>query len=298
MTGSASAGDESAGPAGIVGAATLLILLLSPIGSGFVAPAVLLLAGAGLLVPGLRARSDFWWTVAALALLRVVLDWPMSDNHAYLLSLWCFTLGLAATGPAARAALAPNARWLLGIVFAAATLQKAWLSPDYLDGTFFRVLLATDPRFEGLALLCGLDLDSLNRARDALLARPAELGGPTSRPPSDFVRPPLYDAVALFATWYTVAIEALVAAGYLLPARWTRRWRDLALLVFCSSVYALAPVEGFGWLLLAMGYTQLTPERDRLRVGYAIVASFLLFTRALSPLTWITRLLLPDADPG
>ena len=36
-----------------------------------------------------------------------------------------------------------------------ATLWKVALSPDYLDGRFFRVTMLTDVRFEGFAQLAG-----------------------------------------------------------------------------------------------------------------------------------------------
>jgi hypothetical protein len=42
--------------------------------------------------------------------------------------------------------LAFNSRSLIGLAFTLAVLWKAVLSPDFLDGRFFRVTLLTDPR--------------------------------------------------------------------------------------------------------------------------------------------------------
>ena len=57
--------------------------------------------------------------------------------------------------PAPATTLATSSRWLLGAAFAMAVLWKAVLSPDYVDGRFFRVTLLTDERFADAALLFG-----------------------------------------------------------------------------------------------------------------------------------------------
>ena len=56
---------------------TLLALLLHPVGPWPVRAALLGLAGLGLLSPRALASAALWLAVAALAALRVVLDWPM-----------------------------------------------------------------------------------------------------------------------------------------------------------------------------------------------------------------------------
>jgi hypothetical protein len=58
------------------------------------------------------------------------------------------------------------AAWL---AFALAVLWKAVLSPDFLDGRFFRVTLLTDPRFGEVAMLAGgLTQDQLDQNRQSL----------------------------------------------------------------------------------------------------------------------------------
>ena len=56
---------------------------------------------------------------------------------------------------------------------------------------------------------------------------------------------------------------------------------NLSLLVlFCTTAYALAPVAGFGWLLVSMGIAQCEPERRRMRLAYLVAfALILLATR-------------------
>ena len=56
--------------------------------------------------------------------------------------------------------------------------------------------------------------------------------------------------------------EAAVAVVFLWPrGRSLSRARDALLLGFCATTYAVATVEGFGWLLLAMGAAQCDHER-------------------------------------
>jgi hypothetical protein len=69
-------------------------------------------------------------------------------------------------------------------------------------------------------------------------------------------------------------MEAALALLYLLPRPRGDGLRHLALLAFCAVTYALAPVAGFGWLLLVMGLANAEPRRHRLRRVY--VAAFLL----------------------
>ena len=258
-------------------------MLLAPIGSGLVRPAVLALAAAALLAPGLAAAPLLWALLAALSALRVALDWPMSDNHGYLLAIWCSALAVSFADPRPRAALARNARLLIGLAFALATLQKL-LAPDYLDGTFFRWALAVDPRFEDLGALLGRAAGDLERTRDWLTTLP----GPPP-PGAAFVETPALRAAALGLGWATVLLEGAVALVFLAPsALGLGRARDAALLFFCAATYAIAPVAGFGWLLLAMGVAQ--SESARLRVLYLAVFALVLFYREVPWLAFFADL--------
>jgi len=47
-----------------------------------------------------------WLTLALLTGVRVIADWPLSDNHAYLMSYWCLACGLVLYADRPAAALA------------------------------------------------------------------------------------------------------------------------------------------------------------------------------------------------
>lgn len=259
---------------------SLLDLLLQPIGEWFLRPIFLGAAAAGLLVPGLLRRSGLWLLLAGLAGLRVALDWPLADNHAYLLAYWFLAAGLALRSDAPESALAWNARWMIGLVFALATLWKLTLSPDYLDGTFFRVSLLLDPRFEALTrALSGLDAATLEGYRHALSAHVDGFGAPGVSVPA---LPAALDSFARIATAATGAIEAAVAIAFLWPlGRGPSRARDALLLGFAATTYAVATVEGFAWLLLAMGIAQCESDRHRTRLAYLGVYALVLVYREL-----------------
>ena len=65
---------------------TLIELLLRPAGPWGVRPLILALAGVGLIAtPVLRAPLT-WFVLSLLLGARIVADWPLPDNHIYLLA--------------------------------------------------------------------------------------------------------------------------------------------------------------------------------------------------------------------
>jgi len=249
---------------------TAIALLLRPMGGWFVRPAILAAAVLMLVFPRVLRQPIVWGGVAVLTAIRISGDWPLSDNHIYLLCYWTLAIALSLRAHDASGTLAYTSRWLIGLAFAFAVLWKAVLSPDFLDQRFFRVTLLTDPRFGVVArLVGGLSADELDANRQALtpLAHGAELLDP----------PPVHEPArlrefAIVSTWGSLALEAAVAVLMLVPTTRVARLRHGALLSFCGVTYAFAPVAGFGWLLLAMGLAQLGDGQRWWRSAY--VAGF------------------------
>jgi hypothetical protein len=255
---------------------TLLDLLLRPIGAGALRPLSLALAATGLLLPGLLRAPALWLALAATTGLRVAVDWPLGDNHAWLLFYWCLAVVLGLVARAPRAVLAANARWLIGLAFLFATLWKVALSPDFLDGTFFRVTLVGDSRLEHAARL------ATGLAPDELAALRAQVAGRADPEAEPLPVPARLAHAAGLATAWTVAIEGATALAFLLPVGAAAALRDPLLLLFCATTYAVAPVQGFGWLLLAMGVAQ-SPPRRAWRLAYLGVFALILAYSAFAP---------------
>jgi hypothetical protein len=264
---------------------TAIALLLRPMGPWFVKPILLGLAVLALISPRALKSAALWLAMAMLIAVRIADDWPLADNHIYLLTYWCLAIGLALRLPAPQPALARASRWLLGLAFACAVLWKAVFSPDYLDGRFFRVTLQTDPRFtDASVLLGGLTAGDLARNQRALAALPE--GAVLLTPPVVF-EPPRLRRIELTATWGVLALEGLVAIAMLLPLARLDPARHVLLLAFCLVTYAFAPVAGFGWLLLVMGLAQSAGNRRALPALYVTAFLAVLF---FSEVAWASLL--------
>lgn len=260
-------------PVDLASRLTLLNLMVGPVGRWYVRPAVLLLCAAGLLLPNAARLPSLWLWLTWLTALRVLGSWPQVDNHAYLLSYWCLALAIAHALDDSRA-LRLNGRLLIALVFALATLQKAVLAPDYLDGRFFRFTLVTDPRFEAVTrLVGGMDAVTLEQNRQFLLRD--RHGDRADR--RRFVEPASFRAMVAMSTWGVLAIEALVAWAFLVswPAT-LHRARDGLLIAFCATTYAVAPVPGFGWLLVVMGIAQADEGAHWVRPAYLVAWGLIL----------------------
>ncbi len=272
-------------PADLALRLTLVALLLSPIGGPGLRPLFLALPAAGLLLPRLLRTASFWGVLALLAAARVILDWPLADNHAYLLAYWCAAIALSRRAPDFRAALSWNARKLVGLVFAFAALWKL-LAPDYLDGSALGATMLLDARFEAATRwLSGLAPEALAAQRAVLRAH---VDGILPGAVEGLELSQRFLQVSRAATVFALALEALVALAFLWPGeRGPARLRDAALLVFSSTTYAVATVAGFGWLLLAMGVAQSGAGRPRLLAAYLAVFGLLLFHREVPWIAWL-----------
>jgi hypothetical protein len=252
---------------------TAIALLLRPMGPWYVRPAILAAAALMLTVPRLLSSGALWFGMAGAVFVRIAVDWPLADNHIYLLGYWCLANGIALRDREPQTALAEMSRWLLGLAFALAVIWKSVLSPDFLDGRFFRVTFLTDPRMvEPAMLLGGVTADQLEESRRALEALPegAELVEPRRVPETPRLR-----TLSAVSTWGILVHEAAIAVSMLLPLwRGVAASRHAVLLAFCGVTYAFAPVAGFGWLLLVMGVAQVAPANVWLRRTY--LAAFLL----------------------
>lgn len=274
---------------------TLLDLLLRPVGDWTIRPLVLGFAAILLLrAPWLRHPLP-WAALAALTGARALLDWPLADNHAYLLAYWCLAAALALGTHQPDRVLAFNGRLLIGLVFLFASLWKLAGAHAYLDGTFFQVTFLTDPRFEGFARIAGgLDQETFERLR-AVVEQHRDTAAPHPESPIDV--PPRFESLAQAAALWNLCINAALASVFLWPGcrGSLDQIRHALLLLYCVVTYAIATVDGFGWLLLAMGSARCAPEQRRTRLAYVVVFVLIILYREIP---WAQEVLLPLLGPS
>lgn len=233
---------------------TLIDLILRPIGSWEIRVPILITSILGLVIPGLLKKPAIWFLLTVLTISRVILDWPLSDNHAYLLFLWCFAIFIF-TLRKDKTLLTQNAKLMIGLAFAFAFIWKAFLSPDFLDKRFFSFAIIEDPRFSQFTqLVCNISEDELYYFRDYITQH---IDGELIYVEVIDFNLNCIDEVSGFLTYYTLILELMIALLFLIPKHMAiSKFRDYFLILFCLSVYSVATVEGFGWLLIAMGISQ------------------------------------------
>ncbi|MDA0349627.1 MAG: hypothetical protein O3C43_12400 [Verrucomicrobia bacterium] len=217
-------------------------------------PQLLILSGLAIIVRPL-SRSPVYWIL--LTGWYVGSQWPYwshMDNHLYLFAYWCLAIILSLFSQFPEDVLAKSARWLLGLVFFFAVLWKL-LSIEYLNGYFFEYALLADIRLSPVSLVLGLSGETLSENRD-LLSMYIFGADPTSQ--LTLTTSPWVPFVAKVLTWWILLSETAVAIVFLAPTRWfSDFWRHGSMLVFLYTTYPMAQVSGFGWILTAMGISQL-----------------------------------------
>jgi hypothetical protein len=139
----------------------------------------------------------------------------------------------------------------------------------------FQHILLFDDRFAVVAQLAG-DLSPLQlRTNGGAMATLTEWA-------SDATEATVQSSSAIVMTanvmvWWTLAVEGLIAAAFLLPrSSKLALIGDAALLIFIATTYPVAPVLGFGAVLLTMGLSQAPGAWTRLAYlgGFVLLHAF------------------------
>jgi hypothetical protein len=252
---------------------TVVLLLTAAPEQWYLRGPLIALFALGVVYRHWLVAPQVWYVVATLLGTTVYLNWESSDNHKYLFVYWCLALCSALTLPRAQqaTALAVSSRWLIGLCMLLAILWKLAM-PDYRDGTFFQFTLLADERFAHFAeTVTGVLPQTLadNRLLQDLL-REGHLQGALVNS-VEFGSSLSVGIVAQGMTWWTLGIEGLLAVAFLAPdRRSTALARNVLLLTFAVTTYVIAPVRGFGWMLMLLGLAQCEDRERLLRPLYLI----------------------------
>lgn len=212
-----------------------------------------LLALAMLIYTPLVRDRWAWLAMGVFLVVNNLWHWSTLVNHEYLYTYWVLVCVLAVWSRTPKQVLRWNARWIIGLCFMFATLWK-FIGGEYLDGSFLHLTFLLDHRLAmGAFLFGGLDLTTLAENRqifEALQASGAVLE------PQQLTTTTRMAVASIVLSYWTILIEGLVAASFLLPIRWLYQKRDWLLFIFVLTTYTVIPVLGFGALLMVMGMIQ------------------------------------------
>jgi len=268
---------------------TLLMLLLHGPSNWYVRMPLAVLSITGILVSAARSSPAFWSIIAMFVLAHDIVDWAEVDNHKWLMGWWCVALVMTAlaSGESQLKVLKINARLLLGLCFAFATIWKL-LSADYLDSTFFNYGLLTDSRFHDAAHYAGgVSTEELKEYRDSkkeLQNSFLEDAEPVES--VTLISNPRIGVLAIAMTWWTILIEGLIALVCLWPGdRLIAIIRTTVVLIFAATTYLLTPVLGFGWMVIVLGFAQCPEQYKKLRASFLVVLGlFYIYRLKLGPM--------------
>ena len=264
------ADDASKWPvAELVAALMLLNILLWTEITWVIVAVVKVVAVVGLLSRRLRTDPRLWVVMTGLLAAALYWEWHPHDNHQFLivymsLLLFCvFAVDDEYPEVDRDAVLAMGARWLVGAVMLLAVIWKL-VTPEYVSGEFFQHALMRHVTLHQLAESVGLisaQMVAENQGAAQWLHFSYLSESPVDSVPLEGT--PAVATAAVVLTWWTVGIEATIAATIAALWLWPRRWggdhravfhaRHLALMLFLVTTYPFAPVVGFAWSLAILG---------------------------------------------
>jgi hypothetical protein len=254
---------ESAARIGLVLSLALIVFYGPTV--WYVRVPVAMLALAGWTWPGALRAPLLWTALAAVLGAGVFLRRFTIDNHQYLMVYWCAAIALSLGEPTGEA-LKRNARLLVGLAFGFAAAWK-WASPEFVSGAFLEYEMLCDPRFAGFTqVLTGLPAQALEANRAAMEGLTA---ADAQHATAALTTVPAVAVIADVMTWSTLILESWIAIAFLAPRSGPLgRYRDVPLIAFLLTTYAVATVPGFAYLLLAMGFVQCERRRWWIPAGY------------------------------
>ena len=265
-------------PFELIAAMTLILLFRFAGSDWFIQGPVTLLTVVGLLHRPLLKQPNYWFLVITFLVAGNYHERFQIDNHKYVITYWAIAIYCVLYTAKPQQHLAQAARLMVGLIFLFATFWK-FVTPDFMDGTFFVYEFLTDERFyNSAAFFANITPDIVlrnNQALHQLLTYDSSL-----------TQVQLYGyaqllPLAQLMTWWTIIIEGALAIFFLLPtSRWSYQWRSITLLIFLATTYTNAPVIGFGWVLAVMGLAQCKTS-DKLMRALFLLSFFLIWVYSM-----------------
>lgn len=238
---------------------------------------IYILVVAAIIYRPLTRNALYWFAITLILCVGLVKNWQFKDNHSFLIMYWCLAIGASLITVRAPGSLAHNARLLIGWCFLFAVISR-FLSPDFLDGTFFHYALLEDVRMELIAKYVGNMPESMLQQNKTMHAAFMAYENPQAG--LEILGNARVAWLAKAITWWVIIIETAIAIIFLWPqTERTAKWRDGLLLAFMFGTYILIPIVHYGWVLIAMGVAQSHPKYSIVRFLYGSLFILLLVYR-------------------
>ena len=237
-------------------------------------PQLVMLCAFALLVRRMAVSGIYWAVITFVFIATHWMTWYHTDNHAYLFFYWCIAITLCLFTDKPEESLAKSARWLLAFVFGLSTFWKL-TSVEFLSGNFIEYTLLADARLSPVALLLGLNGETLIANREILAnyMYAGDLSGVAYLSTTKAV-----PVAAKLVAWWMLLLQAAVAVAFLLPDRLVNTfWRHAPMLVFLYTTYPIAQVSGFGFTLTGIALCQLKPGSKPIYLALYLLAFLMIF---------------------
>jgi len=265
---------------------SLVVVLINGPDAWFMRGPSLGLAILALVVAKLRSSAMAWFALALVVGSGVIYHWASSDNHKWLIAYWMLAVACACWARQDRQeVLHANGRYLLILVMGLAAFYKA-TTPSYIAGDFFEFTLLTDSRFQGFTILL-TDLNSWHLEENRRVMSELLLGTEWDVVPRSLHRSESVRWLAWLLTWWTVIIEGAIALVFALPEKIRWHWlRHGLLLTFAATTYLVAPVEGFGCMLMLLGMAQCLVKDRTCFIAYVVGFALIQVAGQMAETVW------------
>lgn len=244
----------------LLGYVTLFMLLSFGPTEWFLFPVYQVSLLLSLLAPRIL-RSPVLWGILSLATFVALFDfWEIVDNHMWLILYWLLVMFFATLSSRMYKTdilsfIKHNAVFMLVFIMGISVLQKI-LGGVFMNGSFFEFTMLTDERFYLIAHYLGgiSTFDFFNNVD--MLSNVADPYSPLVIKTSNAIR-----TVSLIFTYSIVLLEALIAALFLFKNKKARLWAHILNALFIVTVYFVAPVYAFAFLIAVLAIATLDTDR-------------------------------------
>ena len=226
---------------------------------------------------GRGMKSPYFWAIlGGFSVYAVLSDYVGTDNHKWLYMYWILAImvGFFLQSKSSREDIwSLNARFFLVFSMGLSVFWKI-VSPDFMDGAFMEYTFLTDDRFEPLMGWIGIDFDLVGSwyEQDANFQFMSGFQ-------SYFEVPKKVSLLAVITTWWVILSEGAIALFFAINKRISDIFGHLALIFFIFTTYLIAPVIGFGSILVILGLCVL---RTRFKKDWFITLCYFLALVALA----------------